>query len=142
MRTTRGAVVYALLLRLVGSIAAAVTGATGTAVRSVGEVYSSFDWTARVLSSLRAALWEETVDVAIPVGFAFVITLAVEHLRRRPRAVIDVRLVPWWCYLACTFGLVTRFTDHLYQGPSRRASSCSSARVHCSSSPGTGRSCR
>ncbi len=58
MRTTRGAVVYALLLTLVvGSIAAAVTDATGTAVHSVGEVYASFDWTARILSSLRAALW-------------------------------------------------------------------------------------
>ncbi len=117
MRTTRGAVVYALLLTLVGSIAAAVTDATGTAVHSVGEVYASFDWTARILSSLRAALWEETVDVAIPVGLAFVITRAVEHLRRRPRAASDVRLVPWWCYLAGMFGLVTRFTDHLYQGP-------------------------
>lgn len=117
LRTVRGAVIHALLFTAVGSVAAGVTDATGTTVSSVGEVYGSFDWSARLLSALRASLWEETVDVAIPVGLAFVISRTAEQLRRRSRTVADVRLVPWWCYLAGVFGLITRFTDHLYQGP-------------------------
>ncbi|MFJ7289759.1 hypothetical protein ACIQUC_15720 [Curtobacterium sp. NPDC098951] len=113
-RTVRGSVVYALIFTGVGTIAAWVTRETGTEVRSVGEVYGSFGWGARLASSVWAGLWEETIDVALPIGVTFALVTIYRTLRGRGTAHNEV---PRWCYLAGIFGLITRFTDHLYQGP-------------------------
>ncbi len=91
-----------------------MTAHTGTDVRSVGEVYGAFGWKARLASSVWAGLWEETIDVALPIGVTFALVTIYRTVRGRPACSAEV---PRWCYLAGVFGLITRFTDHLYQGP-------------------------
>lgn len=121
LRTVRGAAVYAAACTALGLVSAFVTSRTGTAVASVGEVYGTFDWSERLASSSQAGIWEETVDVAVPVGLAFAAVWIVRLLRGPDVRDIDTRSVPTWCYAAGAFGLVTRFLDHLYQGPAAAA---------------------
>ena len=117
LRTVRGAAVYAASCTALGMASNFVTTQTGTNVASVGEVYGTFDWSARLASSSWAGIWEETVDVAVPVGVAFAVVWIVRLMRGADVVNIESRTVPKWCYAAGAFGLVTRFTDHLYQGP-------------------------
>ena len=62
----------------------------------MGEVYGTFDWSERLASSW-AGIWEETADVAVPVGLAFAAVWIVRLLRGADVQDIDTRSVPAWC---------------------------------------------
>ena len=71
-RATRATAVYLAVLLGFGLLTSSITVWTGTRVASVGQAYAGFDWGTRLAPSAWAATWEETANVAVPVGLAFV----------------------------------------------------------------------
>lgn len=90
---------------------------TSSSSSSVSTSYAGYSFSERLASSVWASTWEETFDVAVPIGFACVIWWAVRSLLAPFGTLVGPPLrIPAWCLLAAGFGLVTRFFDHLYQG--------------------------
>lgn len=90
---------------------------TSSSSSSVSTSYAGYSLSERLVSSVWASTWEETLDVAVPIGFACLVWWAVRSLRAPFGTLVGPPLrVPAWCLLAAAFGLVTRFFDHLYQG--------------------------
>ncbi len=90
---------------------------TSSSSSSVSTTYASYSLSDRLVSSVWASTWEETFDVAVPVGFACFAWWVVRTLRAPFGTLVGPPVrVPAWCLLAAAFGLVTRFLDHLYQG--------------------------
>lgn len=90
---------------------------TSSSSSSVSTTYAGYSVSDRLVSSVWASTWEETFDVAVPVGFACFAWWVVRTLRAPFGTLVGPPVrVPAWCLLAAAFGLVTRFLDHLYQG--------------------------
>jgi hypothetical protein len=84
---------------------------------SVSTTYASYSLSDRLVSSVWASTWEETFDVAVPIGFVCFAWWVLRTLRAPFGMLVGPPVrVPAWCLLAAAFGLVTRFLDHLYQG--------------------------
>lgn len=90
---------------------------TSSSSSSVSTTYAGYSLSDRVVSSVWASTWEETFDVAVPIGLACFAWWVVRTLRAPFGTLVSPPLrVPAWCLLAAAFGLLTRFLDHLYQG--------------------------
>jgi hypothetical protein len=90
---------------------------TSASSSSVSTTYAGYSLSDRVVSSVWASTWEETLDVAVPIGLACFAWWVVRTLRAPFGTLVTPPLrVPAWCLLAAAFGLLTRFLDHLYQG--------------------------
>lgn len=90
----------------------------GTSVSSsTSEVYATYSFLDRVVSGLWAGSWEETFDVAVPIGLACFAWWVLRTIRAPFGTLVGPpQRVPFWCLFAGIFGLVTRYLDHLYQG--------------------------
>jgi len=90
---------------------------TSSSSSSVSTTYAGYSLSDRVVSSVWASTWEETLDVAVPIGLACSAWWLVRTLRAPFGTLVSPPLrVPAWSLLAAAFGLLTRFLDHLYQG--------------------------
>lgn len=90
---------------------------TSSSSPSVSATYAGYSLSDRLVSGVWASNWEETFDVAVPIGFACFVWWMVRRRRATAGTLVEPPLrIPAWCLLAAAFGLVTRFLDHLYQG--------------------------
>lgn len=90
---------------------------TSSSSSSVSTTYAGYSLSNRLVSSVWASTWEETFDIAVPIGFACFAWWVIRTLRAPFGTLVGPPVrVPAWCLAAAAFGLVTRFLDHLYQG--------------------------
>jgi hypothetical protein len=88
-----------------------------TSSSSTSEVYATYSFLDRLVSGVWAGSWEETFDVAVPIGLACFAWWVLRTIRAPFGTLVGPpQRVPFWCLFAGLFGLVTRYLDHLYQG--------------------------
>lgn len=95
-------------------------GASG----SVGDTYSGYSASTHAAAGFFAGVTEETLDIVVPTTLALLVLVTYRRMqvyRAEPLAasidhVIGAPRTWMICVAACTIGLVTRLTDHLYQG--------------------------
>jgi hypothetical protein len=112
------ATVWVVAILWVTSLARIVVESlTGTARISASSFWGAYSAADRVFAGLFAGATEETLDIAVPAGLAFAIATAVSRYRvGRGRPALGARTLWTVAVGAAVLGLVTRYTDHLYQG--------------------------
>ncbi|MEO7015113.1 MAG: hypothetical protein ABI067_01055 [Leifsonia sp.] len=98
---------------LLRNLAESLAGSSPGGTSALWQGYSAAD---RVLTGAFAGSSEETLDVAVLTGVAFAIATALSRWRvRRGRPALSSRMLWVAAFAAALIGLVTRYTDHLYQ---------------------------
>jgi hypothetical protein len=114
VRATVWVVAILWVTSLVRIVIESLTGTARAGPSSFWETYSAAD---RAFAGLFAGAFEETLDIAVPAGLAFAFATAVSRWSTgRGRTALSAQTLWTVAVAAAGIGLVTRYTDHLYQG--------------------------
>jgi hypothetical protein len=116
-RFVRATVWVVAISWVAGLLRILVESAVGSSTGNSSSVWRAYSVADRTLYSLFAGASEETLDIAIPAGLTFAIATAVSRWRTgRGRPALSTQTLWTVAIAAAVIGLITRYTDHLYQG--------------------------